>query len=111
MRLAWNGASNEERKELQAFIRLGLIQSCAFPFSFHTGLMSKDLLCRSIKRSFDLRREIGVENLDLSVAQSNDVPGHSWIVPDVLAEMGIKRAMIGHNTMVRGCNTDLQSKG
>jgi len=103
LRLAWDGADEAQRKDLREFIRMGLIQSCSLPFSLHTGLMSKDLLRRSIDRSFDLRREIGVEKLDLSVAQSNDVPGHSWIMPDVLAERGIQRVMIGHNGMVRAC--------
>ena len=103
LRLAWDGADESQREILRDFIRKELIQCCAFPFSFHTGLMSKDLLKRSIARSYALRDEIGVPELDLSVAQSNDVPGHSWIVPDVLAETGIRRAMIGHNSMVRGC--------
>lgn len=103
LRLAWDGADKEQRQELREFIRLGLIQCCALPFSFHTGLMSKDLLSRALERSFDLRREIGVEELDLSVAQNNDVPGHSWMLPDVLVEKGITRAVLGHNTMVRGC--------
>lgn len=103
LRFAWDGSDEGQREELREFIRKGLIQCCAFPFSFHTGLMSRDLLSRSLDRSEALRREIGVEELDLSVAQSNDVPGHSWIVPDVLAEKGITRAMIGHNSMVRGC--------
>lgn len=103
LRLAWDGANHGQREVLREFLRRGLIQACAFPFSFHTGLMSRDLLRRSIERSFALRQEIGVEEMDLSVAQSNDVPGQSWIVPDVLAEMGIRRAMLGHNTMTRGC--------
>lgn len=103
LRLAWNGANAEQKEKLKDFIRRGLIQCCAFPFSFHAGIMSKDLLKRSIERSHSLRDEIGVGELDLSVAQNNDVPGHSWIVPDVLSEMGIKRAQIGHNSMVRGC--------
>jgi hypothetical protein len=104
LRLAWEGADTARREALREFIARGLIQCCAFPFSFHTGLMSRDLLRRAIDRSFALRDEIGVPALDLSVAQSNDVPGHSWIVPDVLAEKGIRRAVIGHNTMVRGCS-------
>jgi len=103
LRLAWEGTDEEQRQILREFIRRELIQCCALPFSFHTGLMSKDLLRRAIERSFSLRREIGVDELDLSVAQNNDVPGHSWIVPDVLAEKGITRAVVAHNTMVRGC--------
>lgn len=103
LRMAWAGTFGAQRQELREFVRRGLIQCCALPFSCHTGLMSRDLLRRSIERSHALRRELDVPELDLSVAQSNDVPGHSWIVPDVLAEMGIHRAMIGHNPMVRGC--------
>ncbi len=104
LRLAWEGADAGERESLREMVRRGLIQSCALPYSFHTGLMSRDLLGRAIARSFALRREMGVEDeLDLSVAQNNDVPGHSWILPDVLGEAGIHRAVIGHNHMVRGC--------
>ncbi len=103
LRMAWEGADSQNKEALKEFIRKGLIQCCAFPYSFHTGIMSRDLLERSIERSYSLRDEIGMEELDLSVAQSNDVPGQSWIIPDVLAEMGIKRAQLGHNSMVRGC--------
>lgn len=61
-------------------------------------------MARAVDRSFKLRNEIGAEDiLDLSVAQQNDVPGHSWGLPDVLAEKGVRRAIIGHNHMVRGC--------
>ncbi|NQU39396.1 MAG: hypothetical protein HQ523_05540 [Lentisphaerae bacterium] len=104
LRLAWEGASAVEQEGLRELVRKGLIQCCALPFSFHTGLMSHDLLTRAIARSVALRHEMGLDGvLDLSVAQNNDVPGHSWILPDILGEAGIHRAVIGHNHMVRGC--------
>lgn len=104
LRLAWDGSDAERRRELVGCIEHGLIESCVLPYSFHTNLMSRDLLKRSILRSFELRREMGVESsLDLSVAQQNDVPGHTWVMPDILAEAGVRRAVIGHNWLVRGC--------
>jgi len=104
LRLAWEGGEASEKEELRHWIREGLIQCCALPYSFHSGVMSKDLMVRALKQSLGLREELGVaEYLDLSVAQQCDVPGQSWVLPDVLAEYGIKRAILGHNTMMGGC--------
>jgi len=104
LRYAWEGGDAAQRKALLECIDRGLIQCCVLPFTFHTNLMSRRLLSRAIQRSFELRREIGAEHmLDLSVAQQNDVPGHNWVLPDLLAEAGVRRAVLGHNWLVKGC--------
>ena len=104
LRFAWEGSPSSRRGDLLWCIKNELIECCVLPYTFHTHLMSRDLLRRAIRRSFDLREEIGAGGtLDLSVAQQNDVPGHNWILPDLLAEAGVKRAIVGHNWLVRGC--------
>jgi len=104
LRYAWEGGDAGQRKALLECIDRELIQCCVLPFTFHTNLMSRRLLERAIQRSFELRREIGAEHmLDLSVAQQNDVPGHNWVLPDLLAEAGVRRAVLGHNWLVKGC--------
>ena len=104
LRFAWEGSPSSRRGDLLWCIKNELIECCVLPYTFHTHLMSRDLLRRAIRRSFDLREEIGAgDTLDLSVAQQNDVPGHNWILPDLLAEAGVKRAIVGHNWLVRGC--------
>ena len=104
LRFAWEGSDSGQREDLLWCIKNGLIESCVLPYTFHTHLMSRNLLRRAIHRSFDLREEIGAKGmLDLSVAQQNDVPGHNWVLPDLLAEAGVKRAIVGHNWLVRGC--------
>lgn len=104
LRYAWEGGDAAQRKALLECIDRELIQCCVLPFTFHTNLMSRRLLSRAIQRSFELRREIGAGHmLDLSVAQQNDVPGHNWVLPDLLAEAGVRRAVLGHNWLVKGC--------
>jgi hypothetical protein len=103
LRLAWEGSNEEEKKELKKCLEQGLIQCSTLPYSFHSSIMSKDLMNRAVADSMRLKQEIGVENIcGLSVAQQHDVMGHSWVLPDVLAENGIKQAVLGHNHMVRG---------
>jgi len=104
LRYAWDGCDVDRRKDLLWCVERGLIECCVLPFSFHSSIMSRDLMQRAIRRSFDLRREMGLENtLDLSVAQQNDVMGHSWVLPDLLAEANVRRAILGHNWLIRGC--------
>lgn len=104
LRFAWEGANETEREKLRQMVKLGLIQACAMPYSFHSVLMSQDLMHRAVRNSFALRREMGLANtLDLSVAQHNDVVGYNWSLPDILAQNGIHRMVMGHNHMIRGC--------
>lgn len=105
LRIAFDAANAEQRRALRRHIEAGLIQSCVMPYTYHTSLMSRDLMRRALRQSFALRKKLGVDKaLDLSVAQQADVPGHSWVLPDVLAEFGLRRMVVDHNNLVRSCD-------
>jgi hypothetical protein len=105
LRLAWEGCDPVQRRELQACIRERLIRCSALPFSFHSGIMDRNLLRAALRQARALADDLGVAGaLDLSVVQQSDVPGSAWFLPDELAASGVRRALLNHNHLVRGCH-------
>ncbi|MFO7616445.1 MAG: glycoside hydrolase family 38 C-terminal domain-containing protein [Bacteroidales bacterium] len=80
-------------------IREGLISIHALPFTFETEALSPELLVRGFRFSDEIARRYG---LDLPVdAKLTDVPSHSWILPTVLAQAGVKFLHLGCNPASR----------
>jgi hypothetical protein len=72
----------------------------AFAFSINTGLASQEELYRAayFSAAFDRRYDI-----PLIYTDQTDVPAHSWALPSILHNMGVKYLAIGSNSY-RGAN-------
>jgi len=80
-------------------IRNGSFAIHALPFTFETEAMTPELLVRGFAFSDEIARTHG---LDLPIdAKLTDVPSHSWILPTVLAQAGVKFLHIGCNAASR----------
>ena len=80
-------------------LRNGKIAIHALPFTFETESMTPELLVRGFRFSNDIARSY---NLELPTdAKLTDVPSHSWILPTVLAQAGIRFLHLGCNAASR----------
>ncbi len=91
---------NEElRPKVSEAIRNGRFAVHALPFTFETEAMTPELLVRGFSISDEIARTHG---LDLPTdAKLTDVPSHSWILPTVLTQAGVKFLHIGCNPASR----------
>ena len=69
----------------------------ALPFTMHTEFFGLEDLIRSFYISRDLSERFGIRPLD---AKMTDVPGHTWILPSLLAKAGVKFLHLGANMCV-----------
>ncbi len=89
----------ELRPKVAEAIRKGKFAIHALPFTFETESMTPELLVRGFKFSNDIARSHG---LDLPIdAKLTDVPSHSWILPTVLNQAGVKFLHLGCNAASR----------
>jgi alpha-mannosidase len=80
-------------------IRKGRFAVHALPCTFETESMNPELLVRGFRFSDEIARSYG---LDLPIdAKLTDVPSHSWILPTVLNQAGIKFLHLGCNAASR----------
>lgn len=87
------------KPDVDEAIRNGSIAVHALPFTFETEAMTPELLVRGFAFSDEIARTHG---LDLPIdAKLTDVPSHSWILPTVLTQAGIKFLHIGCNAASR----------
>ena len=85
----------EVRQRIEKAIKEGKFLVHGLPFTFETESCDLEPLVRSLSYSSKISREAG---LSLPVdAKQTDVPGHSWILPTVLTNAGIKFLHIGCN--------------
>lgn len=71
----------------------------ALPFTFETEASDAESLVRSLTYSSEINRKAG---LPLPIdAKQTDVPSHSWVLPTILANAGIKFLHIGCNPASR----------
>jgi alpha-mannosidase len=85
----------EVRQRIIAAIRDGNFVVHAMPFTFETEACDLEPLVRSLSYSSKINKEVG---LSLPIdAKQTDVPSHSWALPTVLTNAGVKFLQIGCN--------------
>ena len=83
------------KPRIEQAIRDGNLIVQAMPLSFETEALDPEPLVRSLAYSSKINRDAG---LPLPIdAKQTDVPSHSWILPTMLANAGIKFLHIGCN--------------
>jgi alpha-mannosidase len=89
----------EVKTEIQKAIRSGNFMVHALPFSFETEACEIESMVQSLGYSSRINLEAG---LPLPIdAKQTDVPSHSWILPTILSNAGIKFLHIGCNPASR----------
>jgi len=85
----------EVKLQIEQAIRDGNLIVQAMPLSFETEALDLEPLVRSLSYSSKINRDAG---LPLPIAaKQTDVPSHSWILPTMLSNAGIKFLHIGCN--------------
>ncbi len=83
------------KPRIEKAIREGDLIVQSMPLSFETEALDLEPLVRSLSYSSKINREAG---LSLPIdAKQTDVPSHSWILPTILTNAGIKFLHIGCN--------------
>lgn len=87
-------ASTENIAKAITLIKNGQISWHALPFTTHTEFCGLEEYIRGLEVSTNLSHEYGYWPLS---AKMTDVPGHTWILPTILAGAGIKFLHLGCN--------------
>ena len=92
-----NRCTPEMKPRIEAAIREGWFVYHGLPFTFETEAGDPEALVRSLTFAADLSKKF---NLPLPRdAKLTDVPSHSWFLPTLLANAGIKILHIGCNAV------------
>ncbi|SHM03166.1 hypothetical protein [Mucilaginibacter sp. OK098] len=85
----------ERKARIEKAIRDGSIVAHGLPFTMHTESLDYEDLVRGLGYSSNIARKYG---LPLAIsAKMTDVPSHSWILPTLLNNAGIKFLQLGCN--------------
>jgi hypothetical protein len=87
--------SEESREAARRLVEEGRLHWHAWPFTTHTAFCSLEELVRGLHISRGLSEEFGRWP---SAAKQTDVPGHTWILPTLLARAGVKFLHLGANS-------------
>lgn len=90
-----DAADGQEKEQAEKLIRSGELVAHALPFTIHTEFFGE----AELNRLFMFSKEF-CDRYDLTYpisAKMTDVPGHTWILPSVLAKAGVKFMHIGCN--------------
>ena len=85
----------EVRQRIEKAIKDGNFLVHAMPFTFETEACDLEPFIRSLSYASKISRDAGL-SLPIDSKQT-DVPGHSWILPTILSNAGIKFLHIGCN--------------
>lgn len=77
----------------------GQLVAHALPYTTHTEFMGFEELCRSFAYSKEVCNRFGM-TYPVS-AKMTDVPGHTWFMPSLLAQAGVKFLHLGCNSASR----------
>ena len=83
------------RERIEQAVREGAIAFHALPFTTHTETQDLEDLVRGLGYASRLARQFG-RSLPIS-AKMTDVPSHSWVMPTLLANAGVKFLQLGCN--------------
>ena len=93
--ILWDKQDPARLRRVEDAIKAGRIAWHAFPFSTETDGLDMETLVRGMEFSSALSRKYG-KPLSCS-AKVTDVPNHSWFLPTLLANAGVKFLHIGAN--------------
>jgi len=85
----------ERKARVEKAIRDGSIVAHGLPFTMHTESLDYEDLVRGLDYSSNISRTYG-QPLTIS-AKMTDVPSHSWVLPTLLGNAGIKFLQLGCN--------------
>lgn len=89
----------QQVQRLRGLIDQGKIELMAGYANMHQGRMGSEGFNRFL---YTARQYETAWNLDLDTAMSNDVPGSSWALPQVLRKSGVRNLVAGINTTFGG---------
>ena len=93
--MLWDRQTPARRLRIERALKSGNLVTHALPFTTHTGTLEVEDLVRGLGYSSALARQY---NLPLPTdGKMTDVPGHSWIIPTLLANAGVKFFHFGSN--------------
>ncbi len=95
----WERSTDEEREEMVSRLREGRIDLCAGYANLHTTTCGEEELVRSIYWASRFAREHGIP---LRVFITDDVPGSTFALPELLSRAGIDYYVGGMNTSFGG---------
>jgi hypothetical protein len=87
------------KEKFDEFLSRGTITWHALPITLHSYFCGLEDMCRAIYPSKELERRYQKR---VGWAKQTDVPGHTRILPQVLARSGVRLLQIGANNGVRG---------
>ncbi len=80
--------------EFVGYVRDGLIELSAMPYSLHTDTCSTDELHELLRPARQIRDRYGLE---FPIAMQTDVPGQVVGLPEAMGEVGVKYLSVAHN--------------
>ncbi len=93
------GRSPVQVERLHTYIRSGRIALSPFYSNPFTGMVDREEMIRSLALGNTLKKELGV---GIKAAIYNDVPGQSWLLPQLLKDQGVKLLINGLNEVYGG---------
>ncbi|MCJ8010279.1 DUF5054 domain-containing protein [Paenibacillus sp. KQZ6P-2] len=94
LRKTLDGSSQEDRDEAMSFVDSGQLIWHMLPYTTHTEFCGLEEWIRGMYISRGLSEQFGYIPKD---AKMTDVPGHTWVVPSLLAKAGVKILHLGCN--------------
>lgn len=96
MKYIMENASDAYKPEIESALMNGRFKVHALPFTFETESSDLETLVRGMSYSSQINRKYG-QPLSRG-AKLTDVPSHSWILPTLLSQAGVKILHIGCNS-------------
>ena len=93
--ILWDGQDPVRRQRVEEAIRANRISWHAMPCSLETDSLDMETLARSLVFSDNLSKKYGKPLC--RAGKMSDVPEHSWFIPTLLANAGVKFLHIGSN--------------
>lgn len=95
MKVMLAGSKPEVKKKIEQALKNGNFVVHAMPFTFETEAGELESITRSLSFSSEIYKQA---DLPLPIdAKQTDVPGHSWVLPTLLTNAGVKFLHIGCN--------------
>jgi hypothetical protein len=95
MQQVLDGCDLSIKTEVEQALKEGYFAIHALPFTFETEASDPEMLARSLDVSVNIAQQYGLE-LPID-AKMTDVPEHSWFLPTLLSNAGVKFLHLGCN--------------
>ena len=91
----WPGQTEERKEKISEAIRSGRLYTHALPHTFETESLDLESVVRGMVFASDVARDHGIDLPE--AAKMSDVPSHSWAIPTILVNAGVKFLHLGCN--------------